>query len=61
MKRLRKYVHEQIDKDPAFAAHLEQARTEARVAVAVSQLREQLGISQRDLTRRNSRSTKASK
>jgi hypothetical protein len=44
MKRLRKYIHEQIDKDPAFAAHLEQARAEARVAVAAAQWREQLGM-----------------
>jgi len=43
MKRLRRYVHEQIAKDPAFAAQLEQARAEARVAVAVAQLREQWG------------------
>jgi len=51
MKRLRQYVHEQIDKDSGFAAHLEQARAEVRVAVAVAQLREQRGMSQRDLAR----------
>lgn len=51
MKRLRQYVHEQIDKGPDFAAHLEQARAEVRVAVAVAQLREQRGMSQRDLAR----------
>jgi transcriptional regulator with XRE-family HTH domain len=51
MKRLRQYVHEQIEKDPGFAAHLEQARAEVQMAVAVARLREQRGLSQRDLAR----------
>lgn len=51
MKKLRQYVHEQIDKDPGFAGHLEQARAEVRMAVAVAQLREQRGMSQRDLAK----------
>jgi ribosome-binding protein aMBF1 (putative translation factor) len=51
MKKLRQYVHEQIEKDPAFAKQLEQARAEVRLAVALAQLREQRGMSQRDLAR----------
>jgi len=51
MKRLRQYVHEQSKRDSEFATHLEQARSEVRLAVAVAQLREQRGMSQRDLAR----------
>lgn len=51
MKRLRQYVHEQTKRDSEFATHLEQARSEVRLAVAIAQLREQRGMSQRDLAR----------
>ena len=51
MKRLRQYVHEKAKKSPEFAAHLEQARSEVRLAVAMAHLREQRGMSQRDLAR----------
>lgn len=51
MKRLRQYVHEQSRKSRDFAAHLERARSEVRLAVAVAQLRESRGMSQRDLAR----------
>lgn len=51
MKRLRQYVHEQIEGDAEFAGHLEQARAEVQLAIAVAQLRERRGMSQRDLAR----------
>ncbi len=51
MKRLRQYVHEQSKKSSEFATHLDQARSEVRLAVAVAQLRERRGMSQRDLAR----------
>lgn len=51
MKRLRQYVHEQSKRSSEFAPHLEQARSEVRLAVAVAQLRESRGMSQRDLAR----------
>ena len=51
MKQLRQYVREQIEKDPEFAVHLRQARAEVQLAMAVAQLRERRGMSQRDLAR----------
>ncbi len=51
MKRLRQYVDEQSKRHSEFAAHLDQARSEVRLAVAVAQLRESRGMSQRDLAR----------
>lgn len=51
MKRLRQYVHEQIEGDVEFAGHLEQARAEVQLAIAIAQLRERRGMSQRDLAR----------
>lgn len=51
MKRLRQYVHEQIEGDVEFAGHLEQARVEVQLAIAIAQLRERRGMSQWDLTR----------
>lgn len=51
MKRLRQYVHEQSKRSSEFATHLEQARSEVRLAVAIAQLRERRGMSQRDLAR----------
>lgn len=51
MKRLRQYVEEKVKKSPELAAHLEQARAEVRLAVAMARLREQRGMSQRDLAR----------
>ena len=40
-----------VDVPMPYAAHLEQARAEMRMAVAVAQLREQRGTWQRDLAR----------
>lgn len=51
MKRLRQYVAEQSKRHSEFATHLEQARSEVRLAVAVAQLRERRGMTQRDLAR----------
>jgi len=51
MKRLRQYVREQTEKSAGFVKHLEQARAEVRFAVALARLREQHGMSQRDLAR----------
>lgn len=51
MKRLRQYVLEQSKHHSAFDTHLDQARSEVHLAVAVAQLRERRGMSQRDLAR----------
>src|SRR5574341_709811 len=51
MKQLRKYVHERSKSDPHFAIELTKARAEVQLAVAVAQLRERRGMSQRDLAR----------
>ena len=51
MKQLRQYVRERSERDTEFAAHLRQARAEVQLAVAVAQLRERRGMSQRDLAR----------
>jgi len=51
MKRLRQYVQEKVKKNPEFATHLEEARAEVRLSVAMAHLREQRGMSQRDLAR----------
>jgi hypothetical protein len=40
MKRLRQYVDEQSTRHPEFAAHLEQARSDVRLAVTAAQVRE---------------------
>ena len=51
MKRLRHYVQERVKKSPEHAAHLEQARVEVKLAIAMAHLREHCGMSQRDLAR----------
>lgn len=51
MKQLRRYVQEESKKSPDFSRHLAQARAEVRLAVAIAQLREQRGMSQRELSR----------
>jgi transcriptional regulator with XRE-family HTH domain len=51
MKQLRQYVREKIETNPDFAEHLQQARAEVRLAVAVAQLRERRGMTQRELAR----------
>lgn len=51
MKQLRQYVRERSEKNHEFAAHLRQARAEVQLAVAVAQLRERRGMTQRDLAR----------
>lgn len=45
----RQYVAEQIERDPAFAAAYEEAGLEARLALALADLRERRGMSQREL------------
>jgi predicted transcriptional regulator len=51
MKKHRQYVKEQVKKDPRFAAELEEARAQVRLAVMITRLREKRGWSQRDLAR----------
>ena len=52
MKPLRQYVHEQIKRSPRFAQHLEGAEADVNLAIALAQLREQRGLSQRELAER---------
>ena len=51
MKQLRQYVRDRSKNDADFAAELTKARAEVQLAVAVAQLRERRGMSQRDLAR----------
>lgn len=46
---LRQYVDEQIKKRPEFARNLAEANAEVTVAVTLARLREQRGLSQREL------------
>jgi len=49
VKAHRRYVKEQIKRDPRFAKELTQARAEVRLAVMIARLREERGWSQRKL------------
>jgi len=51
MKAHRQYVKEQIKHDRGFAKDLEEARVQVRLAVMIAHLREDKGLSQRDLAR----------
>jgi ribosome-binding protein aMBF1 (putative translation factor) len=51
MKAHRQYVKEQIKGDRRFAKDLEEARVQVRLAVMIARLREDKGLSQRDLAR----------
>jgi ribosome-binding protein aMBF1 (putative translation factor) len=51
MKAHRRYVKEQIKRDPRFAGDLAQARAEVRLAVMIARLREKRGWTQRDLAK----------
>lgn len=51
MKAHRQYVKEQIKRDPRFAKDLKEARAEVRLAVMIARLREERGLSQRDLAK----------
>ena len=51
MKAHRQYVKEQIKGDCQFAKDLEDARVQVRLAVVIARLREDKGLSQRDLAR----------
>lgn len=49
MKPLRRYVQEQIKKNPRFAQQLGEAEADVNLAIALAQLREQRGLTQREL------------
>lgn len=51
MKAHRQYVKEQVKRDPLFAKDLEEARVQVRLAVMITRLREDKGLSQRDLAK----------
>ncbi len=51
MKAHRQYVKEQIKGDRQFAKDLEDARVQVRIAIMIARLREDKGLSQRDLAR----------
>lgn len=51
MKSHRQYVEEQTKRDPRFTKELEEARAEVRLAVMLAHLREERGLSQRDLAK----------
>ena len=51
MKAHRQYVKEQVKHDPRFTKDLEEARVQVRLAVMIAHLREDKGLSQRDLAR----------
>ncbi len=51
MKAHRQYVKEQVKNDRRFAKDLEEARVQVRLAVMIAHLREDKGLSQRDLAR----------
>ncbi len=52
MKPLRRYVDEQIKKNPEFAKELEEADAEVRLAIELARVREQRGLTQRQLAAR---------
>ena len=52
MKAHRRYVREQIKRDPRFAQELASARAEVRLALMIVRLREERGWSQRDLAKK---------
>jgi len=49
MKPLRRYVNEQIKKNPEFAKELEEADAEVRLAIELARVRERRGLTQRQL------------
>ncbi len=51
MKAHRQYVKEQVKHDTRFAKDLEEARVQVRLAVMIAHLREDKGLSQRDLAK----------
>ena len=51
MKAHRRYVREQIKRDPRLAQDVADARAEVRLAVMIARLREERGWSQRDLAK----------
>jgi len=51
MKAHRRYVIEQIKRDPRLAQDVADARAEVRIAVMIARLREERGWSQRDLAK----------
>ena len=51
MKAHRQYVKEQMKPDLRFAKELEAARIEVRLAIMLARLREERGLSQRDLAK----------
>lgn len=51
MKAHRQYVKERIKRDPRFAQDLADARGEVRLAVMIARLREDRGLTQRDLAK----------
>ena len=51
MKPHRQYINEQIKRDPKFFKDLEDAKVQVRVAVMIARLREERGLSQRDLAK----------
>ena len=51
MKAHRQYVKEQIKGDRRFVKDLEDVRVQVRLAVMIAHLREDKGLSQRDLAR----------
>ncbi len=52
MKAHRRYVREQIKRDPRFTQDLAAARAEVRLALMIVRLREERGWSQRDLAKK---------
>lgn len=52
MKPLRRYVDEQIKKNPEFAQELEKADADVRLAIELARVREQRGLTQRQLAAR---------
>ena len=52
MKPLRRYVDEQIKKNPDFAKDLEEADADVRLAIELARVREQRGLTQRQLAAR---------
>jgi transcriptional regulator with XRE-family HTH domain len=52
MKSLRRYVAEQIKKNPDFTKELDAADAEVRLAIELARVREQRGLTQRQLAAR---------
>ena len=52
MKPLRRYVAEQIKKNPEFAKELDTAEADVRLAVELARVRQQRGLTQRQLAAR---------